>query len=133
MDDIDRRVALSIALAVFAGSASAETYEPDRGSEIAPGVRQIVIGSRPSTLPHYQRVTMRDVVFQPGTNTYDPAAPNDMLCHVTDGILRVTEAGFDWFAKNGTGPWTSAKGTKLAYKNLHQDVAVLRIVDLIAA
>jgi hypothetical protein len=60
-------------------------------------------GSSPAA--GYKMIFMRDVIFQPGTSTYDPSTP-----------------------KRNTGPWTSAKGIKTAYKNVHQDAtAILRI------
>jgi hypothetical protein len=137
MEDVDRRSALNFGLAAAFGaafpiSAAAGTYEADRGTEIAPGVRQIELGSRVSALLSYKMISMRDVIFQPGTNTYDPAPPNDMVCHVTDGTLKVTQGGSDWFSKSGTGPWASVRGLKIVYRNVHQDVAILRIIDLVA-
>jgi hypothetical protein len=64
-------------------------YHPDFGKEIAPGVRQVDLGAVASTLPGYKTVTMRDLVFQPGANTFDPMAQNDMIGYVTDGLIRV--------------------------------------------
>jgi hypothetical protein len=140
MEDIDRRLALTLGLAATSGvvaafstSAAAETYEADRGEEIAPGIRQIDLGSHVSPLPGYKMISMRDLVFQPKTNTYDPAAPNDMVCHLIEGILIVTQDGSAQYAQSYTGPWTSRRGIKTAYRNAFQDVAILRIIDLIAA
>lgn len=55
MEDINRRVALTRGFAAVSGlaipsSAVARTYDPDFGEEIAPGVRQIHIGSAASNL-----------------------------------------------------------------------------------
>ena len=138
MEDIDRRSAMTLGLVAMSGvafpiSAAAETYEPDRGMEIAPGVRQIELGSHASTLPGYKMISMRDVVFQPGTNTYEPSAPHDMVCYVPEGNLKVTQGGSDWFARIAAGPWTTRRGIKTAYWNMFQDVAILRVIDLVAA
>ena len=135
MGDVDRRLALTLGFAAVSelaipSSAVARTYDPDFGEEIAPGVRQIHIGSATSNLSGYTRVSIRDLVFQPGANTYDPSIQNDMISHVTDGQLIVRQGETQWVAGSDYGPWTSAKGTKIAYTQITSEVAVLRIIDL---
>jgi hypothetical protein len=137
MPDVDRRFALTLGLVATSGfantsAAAAEAYEADFGMEVAPGVRQVELGNRVSTLPTYKAISMRDIVFQPRANTYDPAVQNDMICHITDGYLRVRQGESEWVAKKGTGPWTSAKGTRISYRNIGQEVAIVRVIDLVA-
>ena len=98
MEDINRRVALTLALAaapglVFGASAAEALYDPDFGEEIAPGVRQVFLGSAVSNLSGYTRIIMRDLVFQPGSNTFDPSTPNDMISYVAEGALIVRQGG----------------------------------------
>jgi hypothetical protein len=135
MGDVDRRLALTLGFAAVSGlaipsTAVARTYDPDVGEEIAPGVRQIFLGSAASDLSGYTRISMRDLVFQPGSNTYDPSIQNDMISYVAEGALIVRQGGTQWIAKSGYGPWTSRKGIKTAYLQTHSEVAVLRIIDL---
>ena len=135
MGDVDRRLALTLGFAAVSefaipNSALARTYDPDSGEEIAPGVRQVFLGSAASNLSGYTRIAMRDLVFQPGANTYDPAIQNDIISHVTDGWLIVRQGETQWVAGSSYGPWCSAKGIKTAYMQTHSDVAVLRILDL---
>ncbi|MET0470823.1 MAG: hypothetical protein ABWZ93_08130, partial [Xanthobacteraceae bacterium] len=62
MGDVDRRLVLTLGFAAVSGlalprSALARTYGPDFGEEIAPGVRQVHIGSAASTLSGYTRIS----------------------------------------------------------------------------
>jgi hypothetical protein len=137
MEDLDRRSALAFGLFAAGGiafpcTAVAGTHEPDRGTEIAPGVRQIELGYRISGLPGYKAISMRDLVFQPGTNTYDPSTPNDMVCQLIEGYLRVRHGGSEWIAHTRTGPWAFQKAASVAYRNLSPDPATVRVIDLIA-
>ena len=143
MEDINRRVALTLGLAAAPGlafGASAEEaipaeapYAPDFGKEIAPGVRQVDLGAAPSKLSGYKTVSMRDLVFQPGANTFDPMTQNDMIGYITQGLIRLRLHESEVLAKKVTGPWTIPKGMKTAYRNPGADVAVLRIIDLVNA
>ena len=135
MENVDRRVALTLGLAaaqglVFDASAAVAPYHPDFGKDIAPGVRQVDLGAVASTLPGYKTVTMRDLVFQPSANTFDPMTQNDMIGYVTDGLIRVRLDDREWVAKKDA-PWISPRGIKTAYRNTGADIAVLRIIDLV--
>ena len=104
MGNLDRRSALTLGFAAASGlaipsPAVAVTYDPNFGDEIAPGIRQVHLGSAASKLAGYTRISLRDLVFQPGANTYDPSPPNDMISHITDGWLRVRQGETEWFAK----------------------------------
>ena len=136
MGNLDRRSAITLGFAAASGlaipsPAIAVTYDPDFGDEIAPGIRQVHLGSAASKLSGYTRISLRDLVFQPGANTYDPSSPNDMISHITDGWLRVRQGETEWIATSVYGPWTSPKGIKTVHKNPNADVAVMRIIDLL--
>jgi hypothetical protein len=50
---------------------------------------------------------MRDVVYQPGAKTSNPSMPNDMVCPVPEGELRVKQSGgmeFFWRRRVTFGP-----------------------------
>jgi hypothetical protein len=136
MPNTGRRAALGF---IVAGVSSlplpwrAAAYSPDSGQEVAPGVREVHLGSAVVALPGYKIVGMRDLVFQPGTNTYDPSLPNDMICHVTRGLLRVKVGEREWVAKRDIGLWAGVRGSKVSYRNTGADVAVVRIMDLLSA
>jgi hypothetical protein len=149
MNAVNRRVVLPLGLAAATGlvfGASAEEgspaeapstaeppYAPDFGTEIAPGVRQVDFGAAFSTLSGYKAVSMRDLVFQPGTNTFDPMTKNDMISHVTHGLIRFSIGDGERMSKRQMPPWITPMGTKAAYRNTGADVAVLRIIDLVSA
>jgi len=53
-------------------------------------------------IPGYKTVSMRDVVYRPGAKTSDPSMPNDMVCHVPEGELRVKQTeGMEFVTKKG--------------------------------
>jgi hypothetical protein len=108
-----------------------ERTNPTAGRRSRPAC-QIELGYRISGLPGYKAISMRDLVFQPGTNTYDPSTPNDMVCHLIEGYLRVRHGGSEWIAHTRTGPWAFQKAASVAYRNLSPDPATVRVIDLIA-
>jgi hypothetical protein len=99
MEDIDRRSALAFGFATAATLpvlltptlASAQRYRPDEGREIVPGVRRVDLTKRVSEIPAYATVSMRDMVYQPGSKSENPAMPNDMVCHCLEGELQVSQ------------------------------------------
>jgi len=51
-------------------------------------------------IPGYKTVSMRDLVYQPGAKTSNPSMPNDMVCHVPEGELRVKQSdGMEFVAR----------------------------------
>jgi hypothetical protein len=56
---------------------------------------------------------------------------NAMLCHITEGELRVVQDGKTFTAKKNYA-WTCNKGTKEHVVNDGKAVAVMRILDLMA-
>jgi quercetin dioxygenase-like cupin family protein len=74
---------------------------------------------------------MRDVVYQPGAKTSNASMPNDMVCHVPEGELRVKQSdGMEFIAKKGD-VWTRKKGIGEDLENVGSTVAIMRIIDLL--
>jgi len=107
-------------------SAIAQTSTPD-----PQGITRATLGKRESMLPGYKGVSMRDVIYQPGAKTSNPSMPNDMVCHVPEGELRVRQTGgMEFVAKKGD-VWTCKKGIGEDLENIGATVAIMRIIDLI--
>ena len=138
MPDLDRRSVLTLSLVgasglVLSGGAAAQTYGPNEGKERGPGVRQVDLGERESSIPAYKTVRLRDIVLQPGAKTPDNMMMNDMLCHITEGELSVVQNEKQFTAKKGD-VWTCAKGvTTEGTQNKGSAAAIMRIIDLLPA
>jgi quercetin dioxygenase-like cupin family protein len=139
MDDIDRRSALALGFATAATwpalftptPAFAQRYRPDEGREIAPGVRRVDLTKRASEIPGYATVSMRDMVYQPGSKSDNPAMANDMVCHCLEGELQVSQGpGKQFVAKTGD-VWSCMKGMPEANVNNGSTIAIMRVIDLI--
>ena len=134
MADIDRRSMLSLGVAastlVIPTMASAQA---PAGKELAPGVRQVDLGERPSSIPAYKTVRMRDIVISPGASTPENDMMNDMVCHLTEGELAVVQNKKEFTVKKGD-VWSCAKGLNTeGTKNKSNAVAIMRIIDLLPA
>jgi quercetin dioxygenase-like cupin family protein len=138
MEQIDRRSALAFGLAGISGlviseQAAAQTYGSSDGKEVGPGVRQVDLGERESLIRAYGKVRLRDIVLQPGAKTPDNMMMNDMLCHMTEGELAVTQNDKQFTVKKGD-VWACAKGiTTEGTQNKGSTVAIMRIIDLLPA
>ena len=139
MEEIGRRFALALGLAATAApalvssrAAMAQAYGPDEGKEIAPGVRVVELGEREAIIPGYKTVKMLDVVFQPGSHAPQETMENDMVCHMTEGELRIVQNGQEFRVKKGD-VYTCAKGTTEEDWNEGDVVAVMRVTELLAA
>ena len=139
MEDIDRRSALAFGLVTAATlpalltptPASAQRYRPDEGREIAPGVRRVDLTKRESEIPAYATVSMRDIVYQPGSKSDNPTMANDMVCHCLEGELQVSQGpGKQFVAKTGD-VWSCMKGMPEANENKGSTIAIMRVIDLI--
>lgn len=139
MENINRRAALAAGFvtaatlpALFTPTpTSAQRYRPDEGREIAPGVRRIDLTKRESAIPAYATVSMRDLVYQPGAKSENPAMPNDMVCHCLEGELQVNQGpGKQFVAKTGD-VWSCMKGMPEADANNGSTIAIMRVIDLI--
>jgi quercetin dioxygenase-like cupin family protein len=136
MENMDRRLVLGLGVAastlVLPTAAAAQTYGPDEGKELAPGVRQVDLSERESVISAYKMVKMRDIVIQPGAKTPDNMMPNDMVCHMTEGELTVVQNKKEFTAKKGD-VWTCAKTDSTeGTQNKGEAVAIMRVTDLMA-
>lgn len=136
MKELDRRSALAIGLAAASAAmvkpVAAQTTDPLAGKDTttAPGVVSRVYGDGPSMIPGFKTVSMRDIIVQPGMKPPEnQGMPNAMVCHVTEGELRVVQDGKTFTAKKNY-VWTCNKGTKEQVFNDGKVVAIMRITDL---
>jgi hypothetical protein len=133
MNKIDRRSALGIGLA----AASAAMMKPAAAQTTGykdetpwPGVVvRAYDGETPSIIPGFKTVSMRDVIMQPASKTIGPPMMNAMVCHITEGELRVEQEGKTFTAKKNF-VWTCNKDTKEQSYNDGNVVAIMRITDL---
>ncbi|MDE3831643.1 hypothetical protein GOB91_07800 [Sinorhizobium meliloti] len=140
MEAVNRRSTLALGLTMAATPmiawvtpAAAQTYGPDEGEEIGPGVRVVALGERASVIPTYKMVKLRDVVIQAGAKTPDNVMTNDMLCHMTEGELSVVQNEKKFTVKKGD-VWTCAKAdTTEGTQNTSNSVAIMRIIDLMTS
>jgi hypothetical protein len=139
MEHMDRRAALTFGFATAAlwpsvltpTSASAQRYRPDEGREIAPGVRRIDLTKRASEIPGYATVSMRDVVYQPGARSENPAMANDMVCHCLEGELQVSQGPDKQFVAKTGDVWSCMKGMPESNVNSGSTIAIMRVIDLL--
>jgi quercetin dioxygenase-like cupin family protein len=137
MEHVDRRTAL-IGLAVAsalvpAGRVAAQTYSPTEGKELFPGVRLVDLTKRDSMISAYKTVSMQDVVFQPGAVFPPTSMANDMVCHVLEGELTVSQGGSGEFAVKKGDVWSCSRGVTEGGKNNGSTVAVMRVINLLTA
>src|SRR6266498_420005 len=137
MDKVDRRSALAIGLAAATATlvkpAASQTTDPLAGKETSPypGVVVRAYGESPSLIPGFKTVSMRDIIMQPGSKTASPPMPNAMVCHITEGEMRIDQEGTIFTAKKNF-VWTCNKDTKEQAYNDGNAVAIMRITDLMA-
>jgi len=99
--------------------------------ELAKGVKQRILGEGPSLIPGYSKVSMRDVIFEPGATVPSNEMMNAMVCHITQGELKIVQNGKEFVAKKDF-VWTCAKGTTTeGATNTGTTVAIMRITDLL--
>ncbi|MFC5067830.1 hypothetical protein [Flaviflagellibacter deserti] len=133
MSDLDRRSAITLGLAgvsgILAGAAAAQTYAPTEGKELAPGVRQVDLGEVEAHLPTYKSVKLRDIVFQPGAKLSVREMSNDMVCHMTEGELRIKQGDHDFTVKKND---VYACTTGISEEDVAgSTVAIMRVIDLL--
>lgn len=139
MEDRNRRSVLAFGVATVATVpafllptvASAQRYRPDEGREIAPGVRRVDLTKRASEIPAYATVSMRDIVYQPGAKSDNPAMANDMVCHCLEGELQVNQGPGKQFVTKTGDVWSCMKGMPEANENKGSTIAIMRVIDLI--
>ncbi len=133
MTQVDRRSALAIGLAAASAAmvkpAAAQTTDY-KDTTVAPGVVNRVYGEGPSIIPDLKTVSLRDIIIQPGSKTPEnQVMMNAMVCHITEGELRVVQDGKTFTAKKDF-VWTCNKDTKEHSANDGRVVAIMRITDL---
>lgn len=136
MQQVSRRSAVALGLAAASMAvvkpAAAQTTDSLAGKDGSPlpGVVVRTFGEERSLIPGFKTVSMRDVIMQPGAKLPEDAVMmNAMLCHITEGELRVVQDGEIFTAKKNYA-WTCNKGTKEHAVNDSNAVAVMRILDL---
>jgi hypothetical protein len=137
MNKIDRRSALGIGLAAASAAISAAMMKPAAAQTTGykdatpwPGVVvRAYDGETPSIIPGFKTVSMRDVIMQPGSKTMGPPMENAMVCHITEGEMRLEQEGKTFTAKKNF-VWTCNKDTKEQAFNDGNVVAIMRITDL---
>jgi len=133
MTKVDRRSALAIGLAAASAAvvkpAAAQTTDY-KDTTVAPGVVNRVYGEGPSIIPGFKTVSLRDIIIQPGSKTPEnQVMMNAMICHITEGELRVVQDGKTFTAKKDF-VWTCNKDTIEHSANDGRVVAIMRITDL---
>lgn len=135
MKKVDRRSALAIGLAAASAAvvkpSASQTVDPLAGKDTTPypGVVVRAYGESPSLIPGFKTVSMRDVIMQPGSKTAGPPMMNAMVCHITEGELRIEQEGKTFAAKKNFA-WTCNKDTKEQAYNDGTVVSIMRITDL---
>ena len=133
MASMNRRSTLALGL----GAASLLVLRVPRAEaavgeekELAKGVKQRILSEGPSLIPGYSKVSMRDVIFEPGGTVPSNEMMNAMVCHITQGELKIVQNGKEFVAKKDH-VWTCAKGTTTeGATNAGTTVAIMRITDL---
>jgi hypothetical protein len=133
MNKIDRRSALGIVLATVSAAMMKPAAAQTTGYKDATPWPGVVVraydGETPSIIPGFKTVSMRDVIMQPGSKTMGPPMENAMVCHITEGEMRVEQEGKTFTAKKNY-VWTCNKNTKEQVYNDANVVAIMRITDL---
>jgi hypothetical protein len=133
MTKVDRRSALTIGLAAASVAVVRPTAAQTTGFKDTTPWPGVVVreydGETPSIIPGFKTVSMRDVIMQPGSKTAAPPMMNAMVCHITEGELRIEQEGKTFTAKKDF-VWTCNKDTKEQAFNDGRVVAIMRITDL---
>jgi hypothetical protein len=133
MNKIDRRSALGIGLAAASVTMMKPVAAQTTGYKDTTPNPGVVVraydGETPSIIPGFKTVSMRDVIMQPGSKTAGPPMMNAMVCHITEGELRIEQEGKTFTARKNF-VWTCNKETKEQAYNDGNAVGVMRITDL---
>ena len=134
MASINRRSTLALGLGaaslLMLRTPNAEAAVGEE-KELAKGVKQRILGEGPSLIPGYSKISMRDVIFEPGATVPPNEMMNAMVCHITQGELKIVQNGKEFVAKKDF-VWTCAKGTTTeGATNTGTTVAIMRITDLL--
>jgi hypothetical protein len=94
-----------------------------------PGVTAKILGEGPGILPGYKRVRLRDILLEPGAAVPENTMSQAMVCHMTQGELKIVQNGKEFVAKKDH-VWTCDKGTTEGATNMGNTVAIMRVIDL---
>ena len=135
MQNVNRRSAVALGLAAASAAmvkpAAAQTTDYKDATPWPGVVVRAYGGETPSLIPGFKTVSMRDIIMQPGSKTGDNTMKNAMVCHITEGELRLVQDGKTFTAKKNQ-VWTCDKDTKEQAFNDGNVVAIMRITDLMA-
>ena len=136
MQKVNRRSAVALGLAAASAAivkpaASQTTDIVGKDATPWPGVVVRVYSETPAIIPGFKNVQLRDIIMQPGSKTMGPPMENAMVCHITEGELRIEQDGKTFTAKKNF-VWTCNKSTKEQASNVSSTVAIMRITDLMA-
>jgi hypothetical protein len=133
MQNVNRRSAVALGLAAASAAVVKPAAAQTAGYKDATPWPGVVVraydGETPSLIPGFKTVSMRDVIVQPGSKTMGPPMMNAMICHITEGELRVEQEGKTFEAKKNF-VWTCNKDTKEQVSNVGSAIAIMRITDL---
>ncbi len=133
MTKIDRRSALGIGLAAASAALMKSAAAQTAGYKDTTPWPGVVVreydGETTSLIPGFKTVSMRDIIMQPGSKTMGPPMMNAMVCHITEGELRLEQEGKTFTGKKNF-VWTCNKDTKEQAFNDGNVVAIMRITDL---
>lgn len=101
-------------------------------TEIAKGVKMKLLGEGPSLILGYNKVSMRDIIYEPGAVSDPHPMENPMICHIMQGELTIVQDGKKFVARKNY-VWTCAKDTVEGATNNGTTVAIMRITDLLKA
>jgi mannose-6-phosphate isomerase-like protein (cupin superfamily) len=142
MDEMNRRSALALGLATAAAtpllalakSATAAeivpAYGPNDGTELAPGVRLVEVGTFDSDMTGAKKIQVLDIVFQPGAADKESEMDNDMVCFITAGEFQIKKADKEFTVKKGEY-YTCGKGKTDHATNISKEVGIHRVTVLI--
>jgi hypothetical protein len=150
MEDLNRRSALSLALAAAAatplltlatpaGAAGAvPEYGPTDGKDLGFGRRLVEVGEVESQIDAYKVVKIIDVVYQPGAADPVPAADDkgmdvDMVCHIMAGEFTIQKKGIPAYTVKDGFLYTCGKGKTDQATNISKVVGIHRIALMIPA
>ena len=133
---LNRRSAVALGFAAASAAmvkpaASQTTDIVGKDTTPRPGVVVRVYSETPAIIPGFKTVQLRDIIMQPGSKTMGPPMENAMVCHITEGELRIEQEEKTFTAKKNF-VWTCNKNTKEQASNVSGALAIMRITDLMA-
>src|SRR5258708_5688612 len=133
---LNRRSAVALGFAAASAAmvkpaASQTTDIVGKDTTPWPGVVVRVYSETPAIIPGFKTVQLRDIIMQPGSKTMGPPMENAMVCHITEGELRIEQEEKTFTAKKNF-VWTCNKNTKEQASNVSGALAIMRITDLMA-